>query len=796
MIKSRKTLLFVSMLFCGPAIAMVNNKSVATEEIKEDHRQSSSSSSSASTSKVISSSISNSSARLSGKKKKKNKKKKKKSGGSTSTVSGSLLSIEANPKSGYTAEESLDLTYRFFGLINALRLFQNENASYECRFRRPFLIDNLVRSTLRYMSFYKSRNVSYEQFVQKNVDSGEEYENFKKYLQDKKEFAECNEGNIQLSASMLLDEVYDCLKDEVRINGTLCTQTAMSAHFYHKALSNESTDQSDSKFGLLLDAIRAGDEKRVTQFLKNGANVAGKDDCGCTPLHYAVLHHQAAIVDMLLKHKAPVNEQENYGRIPLLLCSKSKGQTDCIEFTKAIQVSRRNVTQAQEAIGKLNKMQKSAKGDDLIKVHTKVIEKSESDILKMQEEIAVRIQRKKDQDAAEKIYKSLVSNGADINSQNKEGNTPLATCAYRLLHVGVLACLQAKACHDVVNNCGQTALVRVIIGSMRSGVNSQSAYDCFKALVENAKSTNVLSKIINIVDEKGNTALDYLAVTCECVKSNQQPCAHADMLKVLLKNGAKTGMAMQSLQLKHLMAKDSLQKNVQQQSVDIAMNSPKEQSTSCELVTVITSPSDGMTSSNVIADWKPKKEQREELKKRQKQGQKKERELMGAEDIMARTLRDEKKVQEELRLFKLKEQAQKKENDDRLREYENNKKIRDNELRLIELKEQAQKKENDDKLREYDRACYKAFYQKYVRIMGEISPGHIFIATTPKRDIYNAFVNYKDYLRKAGANVFFMPNDQEMLTILSEICPYMIRELKLLAIIQSFVGMQNNNKNV
>ncbi|XP_049630513.1 ankyrin repeat domain-containing protein 65 [Suncus etruscus] len=69
---------------------------------------------------------------------------------------------------------------------------------------------------------------------------------------------------------------------------------------------------------LLLQAVWRGHLGRVTQLLRQGADVASRDGAGRTPLHLAVLRGRVALVRLLLRRGAPVGAEDGAGRTPLL----------------------------------------------------------------------------------------------------------------------------------------------------------------------------------------------------------------------------------------------------------------------------------------------------------------------------------------------------------------------------------------------------------------------------------------------------------------------------------------------
>jgi ankyrin repeat protein len=70
--------------------------------------------------------------------------------------------------------------------------------------------------------------------------------------------------------------------------------------------------------GTLIDAAKANDSAGALALIKDKADVNAAESDGTTPLHYAVFHDDAALVDSLLKAGAKASAANKYGSTPLL----------------------------------------------------------------------------------------------------------------------------------------------------------------------------------------------------------------------------------------------------------------------------------------------------------------------------------------------------------------------------------------------------------------------------------------------------------------------------------------------
>jgi len=70
----------------------------------------------------------------------------------------------------------------------------------------------------------------------------------------------------------------------------------------------------------MLEAVWSNDTKKLKELVKAGVNVNARNECGWTPLHYAVGGGHLEIVKLLLKSGADVNAKEKMrGLTPLQL---------------------------------------------------------------------------------------------------------------------------------------------------------------------------------------------------------------------------------------------------------------------------------------------------------------------------------------------------------------------------------------------------------------------------------------------------------------------------------------------
>lgn len=71
----------------------------------------------------------------------------------------------------------------------------------------------------------------------------------------------------------------------------------------------------------LADAARSGDVREIESILNQGVDVNAKDKHSTSPLFAAVFWGRLGAVRVLLRHKANLNDKDNYGDTALTLAA-------------------------------------------------------------------------------------------------------------------------------------------------------------------------------------------------------------------------------------------------------------------------------------------------------------------------------------------------------------------------------------------------------------------------------------------------------------------------------------------
>ena len=87
------------------------------------------------------------------------------------------------------------------------------------------------------------------------------------------------------------------------------------------------------KEGNLLTAIRKGSISKINQAIQDGADVNATDDCGWTPLMFALRYEAPKeVIELLIAKDAKVNAKANDGRTPLMCACANKAPKKVIEL--------------------------------------------------------------------------------------------------------------------------------------------------------------------------------------------------------------------------------------------------------------------------------------------------------------------------------------------------------------------------------------------------------------------------------------------------------------------------------
>ena len=218
-------------------------------------------------------------------------------------------------------------------------------------------------------------------------------------------------------------------------------------------------------------AVIAGDKAIVQYLIREGASIQAKDISGSTPLHEAVRYGKTEIAVMLLDAGANVNARDSIGKTPLLIIMPDKTRRELYDMLLAHKADANAV---------------DSFGDNCLHVATM----TKTDVA---------------------VLEALASRGADVNGRNKKGVTPLAQAVEHknTAHIAFFASKGADIHAEDVN--GNTPFTR----SLELGL------DMTKTLINRTT--------VNTRDSIGNTPL-HIAVFNK---------AGADQINYLLENGAE-----------------------------------------------------------------------------------------------------------------------------------------------------------------------------------------------------------------------------------------------------------------
>jgi ankyrin repeat protein len=252
----------------------------------------------------------------------------------------------------------------------------------------------------------------------------------------------------------------------------------------------------------------------VALLLDRGADVASKDDVGCTPLFIAIFNHFTDIAELLLQKGADPNQKTSTGSVLQAVVFK-----DVLETTPLQIAVQQGCTGIVEVLLKRYKVPVNTRnGEGFTPLHDAALNgKSE-------------------------IVRLLIEHGADVNAMS-EYNTPLLIAAtYGQIAVAELL-IKSKADVNTRDSSGRTALTLAI---QPPGNYDRGGRELVKLLLDNgAQDDRALHTAvgtgrqdlvdlilqyrpdINVRDQYGRTAL-HLAVGDENI----------DMVQLLLEKGA------------------------------------------------------------------------------------------------------------------------------------------------------------------------------------------------------------------------------------------------------------------
>lgn len=193
----------------------------------------------------------------------------------------------------------------------------------------------------------------------------------------------------------------------------------------------------------LLLAAGSGNKMCVSVLLKYGADITVTDDNGCTALHDACLSGNASTVSLLLRHGASVNARTLNGATPLMVASRSD-KVECVELLLewGADVDERNTNDSTALHGA-----KAAVASILV-AHGADIESKDSYGKTPLMDSVVR--------GDGECATLLLDSGSDVNGRDHFGWTPLMCASYlgRTGCVGIL--LSRGADIEATNDHGES----------------------------------------------------------------------------------------------------------------------------------------------------------------------------------------------------------------------------------------------------------------------------------------------------------------------------------------------------
>ena len=202
----------------------------------------------------------------------------------------------------------------------------------------------------------------------------------------------------------------------------------------------------------LHEAVYKGDIERVKALIKKGADINEKGEAGDTPLHW--IRGDDDVAKLLIKHRADVNAQDEDGNTPLHKSIRTYSRLHCSPFTKVY-----------------------CPPYD----YTKKIEKA----------------------------KFLIEHGANVNSRNNSGDTPLhfapnIEIAKLLIDNGADVNVRDKSRFTPLHNAKNYKIAKLLIDN-GADVNARTFYgeiplhrvhliEIAKLLIDNGSELNVLNR--------------------------------------------------------------------------------------------------------------------------------------------------------------------------------------------------------------------------------------------------------------------------------------------------------------
>ena len=254
-------------------------------------------------------------------------------------------------------------------------------------------------------------------------------------------------------------------------------------------------------------AASKGHLEVARMLLERGANIDSQNDEGLTPLQQAsqVMWERHLCISLLLDHGANVNARDNHGNTALhFAASGGPPNTARILLERGANVNSQN----NKGLTPLHQASQSMREGYLDIMHFLLDHGANWNSRDNHGNTALHFVASKGRLEAARI---LLERGADVDSQNDVGLTPLQRASQGqggLLNIDPVRLLGHKPGTDVDFQSDQIRLRRLLPGMSRIG----EGYLCIMRLLL-ANGANV-----NVHDDNGNTALHFVASEC-CLKA-------------------------------------------------------------------------------------------------------------------------------------------------------------------------------------------------------------------------------------------------------------------------------------